>query len=590
MSQTQVRILIGLLVVVHVVLGALLTPFGLAAGSDATMQRVYMTVIGALISQPGLIAFWAALAPQSFLRRWAQALVILMCVELAGEFASAQNASEKSDPGELLQPLAWLVAFLVCQLPLRLLRARFRWQIEPPAALAPQAGEQDNQFSVRGLFLATAVVAAFVAALRWLHPNSGSTEWGFHLLRYAAMGAFMSLPAMLVHVIGWLVLMPGGRGHWRWIVGLVGLGSTAAAATAVAMLGSPGEVGELIFVPLGSLISAAGSLFVVRLCGYRLARRAADGVTAQAEESARSPSSPTTSPRWRFGLATSSLVLILAGLASLAPERSRLWRELAEKRGWSDLGLRATIVQGKIVSVTCDGGSRLLGDAVDRISACRQLARLDLSGSSADDLTLARFGKLTQLTRLSLCGTRTSDGGLLHLGKLPNLRELDLCMTDVTDDGLVALASLRMLSSVDLTHTRVTPEGIAWLRQTQPGLRIDAGADDATLSRIARRLRPNRTRLSQTAPAAPAALHVRAMGAKVTDAGVAALRGMTQIEKLDLTDAKVTDAAVGVLATLTGMTQLVLRGTQVTDSGAAKLQLKLPDCEIMRSVDDSGRE
>ncbi|HUY91229.1 MAG TPA: hypothetical protein VMV10_21000 [Pirellulales bacterium] len=68
----------------------------------------------------------------------------------------------------------------------------------------------------------------------------------------------------------------------------------------------------------------------------------------------------------------------------------------------------------------------------------------------------------------------------------------------------------------------------------------------------------------------------------MTDAGVAALRGMTRIEELDLTDAAVTDGAINDLATLTKMTKLVLRGTKISGSGAAQLRRRLPDCEIER--------
>jgi hypothetical protein len=86
---------------------------------------------------------------------------------------------------------------------------------------------------------------------------------------------------------------------------------------------------------------------------------------------------------------------------------------------------------------------------------------------------------------------------------------------------------------------------------------------------------------SQTGRAA-GPLRLNAIGPKVTDLGIAFMRGMTSIEKLDLTDARVTDAAISDLATLTGLKELVLRGTQITDSGVERLTQALPDCEIVR--------
>jgi hypothetical protein len=67
-----------------------------------------------------------------------------------------------------------------------------------------------------------------------------------------------------------------------------------------------------------------------------------------------------------------------------------------------------------------------------------------------------------------------------------------------------------------------------------------------------------------------------AVGRNVTDAGVAALRGMTNFEELDVTDARVTDAAINDLAALSG----VLKGTQVSNSGIARLQQALLGCTI----------
>ncbi|HVW38355.1 MAG TPA: hypothetical protein VHB99_13660, partial [Pirellulales bacterium] len=249
---------------------------------------------------------------------------------------------------------------------------------------------------------------------------------------------------------------------------------------------------------------------------------------------------------------------------------------------WSESGLVILQKDGEITTVVGDGGVWLASDTVDRINECGQMHHLDLSGSDADDETLVRLANLPQLAGLELCGTRIGDRGVEQLGKFRALRQLNLCMTDVTDNCLVILAGLKSLESVDLSHTCVTPDGIKWLQETNPKLRVNSIADDATLRRLAMRFRRRRTPFSRDAALPPPPLRYRAMGPLVTDAGVAALRGSTRIEELDLTDAKVTDAAVKDLATLTGAKKLVLRGTQITDSGAAELQRRLPDCKISR--------
>lgn len=286
--------------------------------------------------------------------------------------------------------------------------------------------------------------------------------------------------------------------------------------------------------------------------------------------------------RARFAALATPLVLLLMAQAAVIPGRLELWREMAEKRRWSEVGLRAMVVNGEITSIASDYASSLLTDplVVDRIATCRQLQQLDLTGSNVDDTTLERFTGLPRLWRLTLDGTRVSDDGLHHLARFHGLRQLDLAMTDITDDGLIVLAGLKTLSSVNLTHTRVTPEGVRWLKQTRPGMQVNAVTRDRSLQAVASRFRPRSRGDLQARAAVP--LRLNAIGPKVTDLGVAYLRGMTSIEKLDLTDTQVSDAALNDLITLTGLKQLVLSGTQVTDSGIGRLRQALPECEIVR--------
>ena len=196
---------------------------------------------------------------------------MLMCVEFAFNLASAQNALSRGQPRDLLQPLAWLLSFAICTLPLAFLRARYGWWLEPSPPAARQSEGEGNQFTMRGLLAATAAAAVYLAGLRWLHPDGGPRDWPLHLARFAAMGALMSLPGLLVLIVCLLCLLPGRGGVWRWLLGIAGFGSTAIAAAAVAWFGSPGEIGELAFVLVGLFMSAAAarSWLVSAATGWR---------------------------------------------------------------------------------------------------------------------------------------------------------------------------------------------------------------------------------------------------------------------------------------------------------------------------------
>ncbi len=69
---------------------------------------------------------------------------------------------------------------------------------------------------------------------------------------------------------------------------------------------------------------------------------------------------------------------------------------------------------------------------------------------------------------------------------------------------------------------------------------------------------------------------------QITDAGLVNLKGLTKLEVLWLDRTQVTDAGLVHLKGLTGLKELDLRDTQVTDEGVKKLQKALPNCKIVR--------
>jgi hypothetical protein len=71
---------------------------------------------------------------------------------------------------------------------------------------------------------------------------------------------------------------------------------------------------------------------------------------------------------------------------------------------------------------------------------------------------------------------------------------------------------------------------------------------------------------------------------QVTDAGLANLKGLGELQTLDLTGTKVTDAGLVQLEGLGQLQYLYLHRsfTKVTAAGVAKLQRALPNCKIIR--------
>jgi len=60
------------------------------------------------------------------------------------------------------------------------------------------------------------------------------------------------------------------------------------------------------------------------------------------------------------------------------------------------------------------------------------------------------------------------------------------------------------------------------------------------------------------------------------------LKGLTQLEGLDISFTKVTDAGLEHLMGLTQLQKLTLSGTAVTETGVKRLVQTLPNCGVFR--------
>ena len=69
---------------------------------------------------------------------------------------------------------------------------------------------------------------------------------------------------------------------------------------------------------------------------------------------------------------------------------------------------------------------------------------------------------------------------------------------------------------------------------------------------------------------------------KITDAGLVHLKGLTNLQNLDLIGTKVTDAGLVHLKDLTNLQLLRLEDTQVTDAGLAAMKQTLPNCQVTK--------
>jgi uncharacterized protein (TIGR03067 family) len=109
---------------------------------------------------------------------------------------------------------------------------------------------------------------------------------------------------------------------------------------------------------------------------------------------------------------------------------------------------------------------------------------------------------------------------------------------------------------------------------TQPGparnyVKVDESKGNALLAKIAPKIKV----LSSVT-----GLHLR--GPKVTDAGLASLQGINNIEQINLKGTAITDAGLVHLRDMTHLALLVVSDTDVTEAGVASLKKALPQLQV----------
>lgn len=110
-------------------------------------------------------------------------------------------------------------------------------------------------------------------------------------------------------------------------------------------------------------------------------------------------------------------------------------------------------------------------------SVSEQLIRLDLNGTNVDDDMMSVISDLPHLQKLFLQNTKITDKGLNNLEDLNYLEYLNLYGTEITDEGINNLPILPRLRNLFLWQTKTTKEGIATLKNKQPLIKIESGAD-----------------------------------------------------------------------------------------------------------------
>jgi HEAT repeat protein/Leucine-rich repeat (LRR) protein len=225
---------------------------------------------------------------------------------------------------------------------------------------------------------------------------------------------------------------------------------------------------------------------------------------------------------------------------------------------------------------------------------------------------LAHLKRLPQVRSLRLSRIWTSDAGLAHLKGLTGLQSLDLSRTRITNAGLAQLRGLTGLQSLNLTRTRITDAGLVHLKGLAQLQSLDLSGTKVTgpgLENLAGMTRLRKLMLAGRTPWVELGEAVEMLEAgkwdlwsPLDDAALRHLRGLPNLQTLDLSRRTISDAGLAYVGQLKGLESLNLwnggqawvrkRGIPcpsvldgITDAGLAHLR----ELQSLQSLDLGGR-
>lgn len=156
--------------------------------------------------------------------------------------------------------------------------------------------------------------------------------------------------------------------------------------------------------------------------------------------------------------------------------------------------------------------------------------------------------------------SEVSDNDLAAIASFPRLQSVDLCGSRLTDNGLRHLESLSQLKRLTLYETRITAIGLSASRIADRLDTLSVGGstvNDASLEEIGR-LANLRYLAVHRAP-------------EFTDAGMAHVANLGQLETLEIYKTSVTDQGLVHLHSLPHLSELTLNSCAISDSGVRQL-------------------
>jgi len=254
----------------------------------------------------------------------------------------------------------------------------------------------------------------------------------------------------------------------------------------------------------------------------------------------------------------------------------------------------------ELVNLNLRSNARLTDAAAREIAKLQELQVLDLVFCDFGEFGVLRIASLPKLRTLDIRGNmKIGNGGMRSLAKLPALRNLQHRSPSVTDDGIRALTEAKAMTDLLIQDCSITGQSGQYLRQMEKLTSLIIfrceNFDSSGVLEL-KGLKLNRLTL-RGLPIDDSAMEVFSELTtlkrlylyelpSVSDAGMANLAYLKDLEILDFWEIPITDKSLEVIATLPVLKTLLLKSTNITDAGL-ELLLTMPSLESVTLTDNT---
>ena len=242
------------------------------------------------------------------------------------------------------------------------------------------------------------------------------------------------------------------------------------------------------------------------------------------------------------------------GLAEIQKLKELRTLNLDSAGGVTDTGLQHLAGLSELRNLGLAGSPKVTAAGLWKLQALRNLVELDLSQTNITNSGLQVLKQFPELRRLNLSGTEVTGAGLDTLADLRNLESLDLRHDKIDGISLQQLRGHRHLNELRMSVSDVTDDVLSTLREVGLLESLDTDWRDREIG-----FDDERQSLDQNARGRRLNLN----GSKVTDAGLAELKSLTELVTLELNHSQVAGPGLKFLA---GHWQLQTVDIQITDS------------------------